>query len=277
MTHRALAFFSVFLFWGCSGDNGSSPVTQSVSGTGFVVKRYEKTSTAGKNFPFSVSCASGETLLAGGCSCANGGGITSSIRTKGQTAPVCACETDGCPCDNQPSPEGWACSCDSAPTTGTHKVVALCTPTTGFTRTEDLQLNATQASCGAPAQRLGGGVLCGANVNVSTVLNRIGFSSTVSTRGECKTGTPTQVSAQCVSPAPTLANSSDQTTPMSGSTFTSTQSCGTGEVLVGGECDCPNNETLFEFYPTTDMKTLQCKCSNAVGSGSLTSKVLCAQ
>lgn len=262
-------------FFGC-GENSkeeSALRESALSASGFRVIRYEATSTAGKNTVFSVSCGANETLLAGGCSCANGDGITSSLRTSG---------------------EGWSCTCDDAPSSGTHKVVALCNNKIGLSRTEEsvteTPFSSGQAGCGPePVLRLGSGVLCGTSVATATKIKRIGESSASSARGDCQdSGSAITVTAQCITGGPTVRNpqgewgyvNESKDTEMSGSAFTSTLSCPSGKLLVGGSCDCPTGDYLYEYYPSTDFRTLQCKCSNNLSvQGADTyirSRVLCA-
>jgi len=264
----------VFVFFLSSALVGCSDSNLRTSASGFPVKRYEATSAAGKNTVFSVSCeGANETLLAGGCSCANGDGITSSLRTSG---------------------EGWSCSCDDAPSSGTHKVVALCTTKAGVTRTESVvtqtPVGSGQADCGpAPALRLGSGVLCGTSVATGKKINRIGESSAASARGDCQDTTNSiTVTAQCITGGPTVKNAAGDygyvyestDTEMTGSSFVSTLSCPSGKLLVGGSCNCPTGDYLYEYYPSSDYQTLQCKCSNNLSvPGAATyirSRVLCA-
>ena len=254
-------------------NGGDSIATESTSTEGFPIRRYESMSKAGKNTPFSVSCGGGETLLAGGCSCANGDGITSSLRTSG---------------------EGWSCSCDDPPSSGFHKAVALCTNKSGVTRTEasvtETPVSSGQAGCGAPpVLRLGSGVLCGPSVAEAKKINKIGESSAASARGDCQDVTNAiTVTAQCITGGPTVKNAAgdwgyvyeSKDTEMTGSSFVSTQSCPAGKLLVGGTCDCPTGEYLYEYYPSSDFSTLQCKCSNnrtvLDAATYIRSRVLCA-
>ncbi|MBU6374879.1 MAG: hypothetical protein KGQ59_02680 [Bdellovibrionales bacterium] len=261
-----LALSSVLV--GCGGSEPTS--SSSLSAGGLPITRYESSSTAGKNTVFSVSCGANEKLLAGGCSCANGDGITSSLRTSG---------------------EGWGCTCDDAPSSGAHKVVALCTSKSGVTRTESSS-STTQAGCGdEPILRLGSGVLCGASVAAATKIRRIGESSASSARGECQDGTSLiTVTAQCVTGGPTVRSpagewgyvyeSKDTTMTVPSQPSTATLSCPSGKLLVGGSCDCPTGDYLYEYYPSSDFRTLQCKCSNNLSvPGAATyirSRVLCA-
>ena len=106
-------------------------------------------------------------------------------------------------------------------------------------------------------------------------VNSIYDVSTYSAYGDCQDATATHTTtAQCITGGPsTSSDLLDET--MSGASFTSTLACGTGKALVGGGCVCPAGETLLEILPTDD-QAMQCTCTNSGGSGTIRTRVLCA-
>lgn len=236
------------LFGGCS--SGLDP------------QRHEVTSTAAKNVSFTVSCGEGEVLLSGGCSCATGEGITSSVRSSG---------------------EGWSCACDQAPSSGTHKAVAICSAKSDLSRTEVTRTTtanqmATECSDPSTMARVGVGVLC---VNESSIPQKIqsAYPTTGVTDcgyGDCKASSLSRTtSVQCITgmAAPGRAQETAATT---GGTTTATARCDSGQVVVGGGCACDSGAQLLESLPSSDLLSYSCTCTDGLLDHTMSAIALCA-
>ncbi len=232
------------------------------SASGLTVTRREASLATGKT-AITASCEEGETLLSGGCECADdGGGITSSRREA----------------------ESWVCSCDQTSGTSLHTATALCSSTTGLSRTE---VQATipapdtvaTVSCTDPEVLTAAAITCGSRLNTSGILQGAGSSSSIAATASCDSfgtgGSSGFLTAQCFT-GMTLTQSS-QTTALDGdvSTETQTLSCADGTVLVGGGCQCGAGQQLLASLSEPNLLTQTCTCTGG-GAGNLVVSVLCA-